>query len=125
MCVHMEIDKIANALNRAVEIYGVELAVLAQKEGVVLKVLNEGKLEKFRSLYNAAFFDTEVVRSLHGNLEVSILPQMAAQGNKYCYMGLIGGGDYIYGIFGLTDKTAKEQYYFSKEIDEFIHHGIA
>lgn len=116
----MEKAKSVELLKSAVEIFDIDFAVLANINGTVLNITNKEKAEAFLSLYNASFFDAVTIQCLHENLKISTLPQMTSQGEKFCYLGLLEES-HIYGMFGKTDKTVKEQYFFSKEIDKFLH----
>jgi hypothetical protein len=116
----MYTTELLNLLKSAVEKFNIDLVVLADVNKGVAETLNQDKLEDFRGLYNSLFFDGAAVQASYENLMVSILPQMVRQGNKYCYVGLLND-HYIYGVFGRTDKSVMEQYYLSKEIDNFLH----
>jgi len=115
----MEIYKATKQLKQAVDAFDLEFAVLASVDGTVLDLVNSENKDDFISLYNSSFYDEGVIMGLYEHLQASILPQMVSQGNKFSYLGVISG-EYVYGVFGKTNKTGREQYIFSKEIDSLI-----
>jgi hypothetical protein len=118
--VRMENTELLNLLKSAIEKFNIDVVVLVDVNKGIAETLNQDALEDFRGLYNSLFFACATVQASYENLRVSILPQMVRQGDKYCYVGLLNN-HYIYGAFGRTDKSVMEQYYLSKEIDEFLH----